>query len=511
MSNNVINGTNDGKVEKLFEDFKIVLIRNVESLIISISKNQSLYVYDFNYNLQFFSQINTFKSKNNIKEIEELIISLIDEKKIKITINDNKTKLKFILNNQDEFILNKKRKKSEEIIDILIDKIENLENENKELNLKVEKLKNNFEAYQEQNHIIYYPNNQLNNNENNNDKNNNNNDNNNDNNNKDKTQFKEFEQRLKILEDFHFTKGKKIVQIEKSSLTNINLIKAHDDWINSMSVFPSGNIISVSDDFSIKIFNIHFNLIQTIEDENKNAINYVEVKDDNNFITCSSDETIKFWIKKDNQFELDKIIKNAHEAQINKVIYYCKNQIISCSKDKTIKIWEENNEIYKVLNTLEHSNEISSILFLEDKNMLISAGEDNTKFWDLDKKNDIYCKFIIEETCCQSSNGLIRINDDNIITCYIDFNLCVISIGSQKIIKKIKVNFQCFGIDLIEDKGVFLVGGMSNNIRVYRKDNFECIQIIKNAHNDKIIGFVELINGDIASYSADKTIKIWKF
>ena len=32
MSNNVINGTNDGKVEKFFEDFKIILIRNVESL-----------------------------------------------------------------------------------------------------------------------------------------------------------------------------------------------------------------------------------------------------------------------------------------------------------------------------------------------------------------------------------------------------------------------------------------------------------------------------------------------
>ena len=501
MSNNTINGISDYKVGKIFEGFNINLLSNKENLTISISENKSFYIYEFNYNLEYLCQINTFKSKNNIKEIEELIINLIEEKKIKITIYNDKTKLKLILHNQDELILNKKRKSSEEIIDILVEKIEKLEHENQELNLKVKKLKNNFEEYQEQNHVI--PNNQINNKQNDNDINNNNKDNN---------QFKDFEQRLKILEDFHFIKGKNKIQIEKSSLTNINVINAHDDWINSISTFPSGNIISVSDDFSIKIFNIHFNLIQTIEDQNESAIYYVEVKDDNNFITCSSDETIKIWIKNDNQFELDNIIKNAHEAQINKVIYYGKNQIISCSKDKTIKIWEENNKQYKLINTLEHQNEIRSILFLEDKNILISGGENDTKFWDLDNKDEIVCIFKIDESCCFCSNGLIRVNDDNIITNYKDFNyLCVISIISKKIIKKINVFFQCYGLELIEDKGIFLVGGVSNMIRVYRKDNFECIQIIKNAHNDKIIGFVELNNGDIASYSADKTIKIWKF
>ncbi len=57
MNNNIISGTNDDKIEKSFDDFKIVLIRNIESLIISISKIQSLYVYEFNYNLQYFGQI----------------------------------------------------------------------------------------------------------------------------------------------------------------------------------------------------------------------------------------------------------------------------------------------------------------------------------------------------------------------------------------------------------------------------------------------------------------------
>ena len=37
-------------------------------------------------------------------------------------------------------------------------------------------------------------------------------------------------------------------QIKNSNLKKINSLEAHDDWINSISTFPSGNIISVSYD-----------------------------------------------------------------------------------------------------------------------------------------------------------------------------------------------------------------------------------------------------------------------
>ena len=60
-------------------------------------------------------------------------------------------------------------------------------------------------------------------------------------------------------------------------------------------------------------------------------------------------------------------------------------------------------------------------------------------------------------------------------------------------------------------KEFFLVGGKSKKIRIYRNDNYECIQEIKDAHNDYINGFIELKDGSIASFSADKIIKIWSF
>ena len=125
------------------------------------------------------------------------------------------------------------------------------------------------------------------------------------------------EQRIKInnLEEKiknYELKNKKI-QLTKCNLKKIKTINIENEWINSISKFPSGNIISVSSDQSIKIFeNNTLNLLQHIENAHNNSIVYTSVKDENNFVTCSSDKNIKTWIKKNNIFELNKIIENEH-------------------------------------------------------------------------------------------------------------------------------------------------------------------------------------------------------
>ena len=46
---------------------------------------------------------------------------------------------------------------------------------------------------------------------------------------------------------------------------------------------------------------------------------------------------------------------------------------------------------------------------------------------------------------------------------------------------------------------------------IYRNDNYECIQLIKYAHDGNINGFIELKDKSIASFSVDNKIKIWCF
>ena len=45
------------------------------------------------------------------------------------------------------------------------------------------------------------------------------------------------------------------------------------------------------------IYDIFFQIIQHIKNVYDNWITYIEIKDENNYITCSTDNNIKFWIK----------------------------------------------------------------------------------------------------------------------------------------------------------------------------------------------------------------------
>ena len=471
-------------IEKIFTQYIIKLTLKVNLINISIQKINSYIIYESNFNQEFFYYYKLLFSNLSLKEIMDFICELIEQKKIQIEENKNNLKLTllFNLNSIVKLILKKKK----EIIETLKNEIEYLKEENKHLK---ESFKNLNEKIKEKEKI--------------------------ENNNKINYEYKtkEIEKRIEILEGFHFIKDKYKIQLTNCNLNNINTIQLNNNKkINSLSSFPSGNIISVSSDKSIKIYDIHLNLLQDIQNAHDNSISYLEIKDENNFITCSSDKNIKLWIKKEKQFQINKIIKEAHEDKIRKVIYCLNNNLISCSWDKTIKIWKENNNKYESIKTLNHSDKICSIILLEDKNILISSGYDGTKLWDLNNYNNIKCIKYFQETWCGSHCGLCRLDEDKIIVQgnTIDY-LNVISIKNKKIIKKITNLFTCWVIILLEDKGIFLVGGESKNIKIFRRDNYDCIQIINNAHNNYISCFLQLKNDSIVSYSYDNTIKIWSF
>ena len=104
-----------------------------------------------------------------------------------------------------------------------------------------------------------------------------------------------------------------------------------------------------------------------------------------------------------------------------------------------------------------------------------------------------------------------KIEEDKIIIGEKSAFINIISLNEKRIIKEIENEFTSYGICVIDNKGVFLIGGSSNDIKVYRSDNFECIQIVKNAHNYDISDLIELNNGLIASCSYDRNIILWSF
>ncbi len=497
--NESINALYNPSIQNTLDQYQIQLNYSLDIIYFTIQNNYN--IYESFYTLDYLQK--KLNSNYTIEKMIKFINGLITQKNIKIEENENNLKL-ILLDGNVELIIYKKKIISYELIEKLNKRIELIENKNEELNKTIELIKNKNEELNNKNEelnkrikVIENKNEELNN------------------------KNEELNKRIKVIENKNEelnNKNEEYQDKNKTTLTkcilqNINYIQPHQDRINSLSSFPSGNIISVSADKSIIIYDIHLNILQNIQNAHNKAIAYVEVKDDNNFITCSYDRSIKLWIKKENQFQINKIINNAHNDRIIKVIYCSNGNLISCSDDYKIKIWKENNNNnYDNIQIFTHSKEVYSILLLEDKNILISSGNDGTKFWDLNEINNIKCIKYFEDTFCGWHGSLCRLDEDRIIVQDKETNsLKVISILNLKIIKEINNPFQCAGITLIENKGIFIVGGKSKDIRIYRNDNYECIQTIQNAHDDNILGFIELKDCSIASFSKDKTIKIWCF
>ena len=279
-------------------------------------------------------------------------------------------------------------------------------------------------------------------------------------------------------------------KIKLNLLDNIKTISYHDS-INSIAIFPSGNIASVSNDSTIMIYDNNFIEIQTIINAHLNSIIYISIKDDNNFVTCSIDNSIKVWIRNNtNKYECFQILKNIHSKWINQVIYSENENIISCSRDQTVKIFEKKyNSNFQCIISLKHTQNIFCVLDVNKKNIIISSGYDGTYFWDkieykLMKKINV---------SCYTNYSLSKIDDDKIIISGNIGLINIIRISDMKLIQTFNNNTWCYTLLYLKEKHLILCGG-NKEIKIYSFDKLNNLEIIQNAHDDKINGLIKYQN-----------------
>ena len=241
-----------------YNEYNIQLISNKESIIIKIQ--DSINIYESNFNIEYLRKNKLLMGNLTIQEMIEFINTLITFKNIKLEKINNNMKLilisTFPIYPNVELILNKKELLANEIIERIINEIKYLKEENSDLKKTNIELNKKIKLIEEEKK-------------------------------KEKNKINELEKRIKKLERFH--KG----ESKNNNLTYICSIQSHNSFITSVSIFPSGNIISVSSDKSINIYDINLNILQRIENAHDDSIIYVEIKDESNFITCSKDKNIK--------------------------------------------------------------------------------------------------------------------------------------------------------------------------------------------------------------------------
>ena len=290
-------------------------------------------------------------------------------------------------------------------------------------------------------------------------------------------------------------------QYKLSEIKIVKIIDSHSKNINAIGIFPSGKFVLVSSDQKIIIYDINYTLLQQIQNAHYLDITYIYIKDENNFITCSFDRSIKIWKKNENNFFfLEDKIEYAHSQGINKVTSHSNGNLISFSTD--IKIWEKINNKYQLMLIICNCY-VQSFLLLNDKNLLISSGNKGTKFWN--SNNFKLINYFIYVNC--SNNIISRIDKNNIIIGENNI-LIIISLLKYQVIQKIKISKNCLSVKALTKKRVLFIG-IKNYILIYKSDdNYEYIQ--KKYTGNEINGFFELNDNLIGTYSNNGIINIWK-
>ena len=123
--------------------------------------------------------------------------------------------------------------------------------------------------------------------------------------------------------------------LTNAKLSLITKVIVNKDSVNTFGVVSYNEIISVSSDKSIIIFDKLYHIFQKIEKAHDKTIFDISLKDRNNFATCSGDKSIKTWKKsEDGKYKLNISINDIHDDDIHKIIYLEDNTIISGSKDQ---------------------------------------------------------------------------------------------------------------------------------------------------------------------------------
>lgn len=324
-------------------------------------------------------------------------------------------------------------------------------------------------------------------------------------------------------------KKKKKKELESlNEIIDCDLIQKKEIKINLINFksFPSGNIVATFNGFII-IYDIDFKEIQKIENAHKDLIHYVDIKDDNNFVSCSDDFSIKTWIKIKDKFQLNKVIIKAHSNFINKVKYYKDKYIISCGYDGSVKIWKENENGFQIISIwktkyyninveewddeyMADVNKIRNFYIVKDKKRFIFFL--NGAIYILNLNNFKYIRAyygIAYLSICEMeriSKNLFAIDYswgwDN------TGRIVILSLFEDRIIKDMKTPFHCYGMLSIMDKKLLLIGG-KNDLMIIKTTNFECIKIIKNIHFESISRIKLLKNGLISTISHDHIVKLW--
>ena len=216
-----------------------------------------------------------------------------------------------------------------------------------------------------------------------------------------------------------------------------------------------------------------------------------------------------------------------HDEQINCLSRIGDSQFISGSSDNTIKFWNLENEELKPYECIDkYTGNVGCILLLKDGRLCSTSLEDNwikiyekiKTFSKEEEQSNSEYKYNVSSTLSEHSKsitGLIQLNNGNLVSCARDEKIIIWEMVKDNFIKNEEIEQAHKGgvYSICEiGKDNFISGGGDGLIKLWKKNStknaYVCIQEF-GFHKDKVRYLIVLNNNNICSASDDGFIKVW--
>ena len=204
-------------------------------------------------------------------------------------------------------------------------------------------------------------------------------------------------------------------------------------------------------------------------------LNAIELKEEDKFVTCGRDHTIRLWNILSTNCEL---ILDEHKSNVNYLIELNEGIIASCSSDGFIKVWNLNydnddNDIFDKYNSYDKNKSILSIY------------DGELPVFQIEKLKD---------------NCLISRNESPILKIW--------NYLTGKLVQTFEDHYTNVICLKILKNGNIISGSYDHTAKIWNKEKNHAEFTLK-GHNFTVYDICECKNGNILTASGDGTIKLW--